>query len=213
MAIVAVPIVLVTIFLSRLGGTEAARELIEELRTMAGEWWAVPLYVIAYSICAVFLLPIGVLSVAGAVAWGWKLGGTIELFAATIAALFPYMLAHGRAAAWIERRIKKLGGTTPSFEGEHGTFVLLLLRIVPILPFVAMNYVAGLARVRTRDYVWTTFVGSIPSVFVFAYFIDTMTASAFGTASQLQLIGACVAFALMAIIARWLGRRFAALLR
>jgi uncharacterized membrane protein YdjX (TVP38/TMEM64 family) len=212
-AIVALPIGLAALFLANLGGTEAARTLIARLQAFASEWWAIPLFVVAYIVCSVFLLPIGVLSVAAAVAWGWKLGGTIELVTCTLAALVPYALAHGRAAAWIERRIAKLGGTTPSFEGENGTFVLLLLRIVPLMPFVAMNYVAGLARVRTRDYVWTTFLGSLPSVYVFAYFVDTMAAGATGAATQLRLLAACLAVAAMAIIARWLGRRFGLLPR
>ena len=212
-AIVAIPIGIVALFLGRLGGTHAARELIAELQSIATEWWAIPLFVVAYILFSVFLLPIGVLAAAAAVAWGWKLGGAIELVTCTIAALVPYALAHGRAREWIERRLAKLGSTTPSFEGENGTFALLLLRIVPLLPYVAMNYVAGLARVKTRDYVWTTFVGSAPSVFVFAYFVDTMAAGAMGAATQLRLLGACLAFAAMAIIARWLGKRFGAVLR
>jgi len=206
-AIVALPIALVAFFLGRLGGTDSARELITVLKSYAHEWWAIPLFVVIYIVFAVFLLPIGVLAAGCAVAWGWKLGGTIELFTCTIAALVPYALAHGRASAWIERRLAKLGSTTPSFEGENGTFALLLLRIVPLLPYVAMNYVAGLARVRTRDYVWTTFVGSMPATFVFAYFVDTMAAGAMGVATQLRLFGACLAFAALAVLARWL-RRF-----
>lgn len=212
-AIVALPIAAVAFLLSRLGGTDTAAALILELKRVAGQWWAIPAFVAAYVLFCVFLLPVGILSAAAAVAWGWKLGGAIELVTCTFAALVPYALAHGRASAWIERRLAKLGSTTPSFEGEQGTFVLLLLRIVPLLPFVAMNYVAGLARVRTRDYVWTTFVGSAPSVFVFAYFVDTLAAGAMGVATQVQLFAACAAAALMAIIARWLGRRFASRLR
>lgn len=207
MAIVAIPIAIVAFFLGRLGGTEAARELIAELQSIASEWWAIPLFVALYIVFSVFLLPIGVLAAAAAVAWGWKLGGAIELVTCTIAALVPYALAHGRAREWIERRLQKLGSTTPSFEGENGTFVLLLLRIVPVLPYVAMNYVAGLARVRTRDYVWTTFVGSAPSVFVFAYFVDTMAAGAMGAATQVRLLVACLAVAGFAILGRWLKRR------
>lgn len=212
-AIVALPIVVVALLLARLGGTDAAAALIVELKRVAGQWWAIPAFVALYVLFSVFLLPVGILAVAAAVAWGWKLGGAIELVTCTIAAMVPYALAHGRASAWIERRLAKLGAATPSFEGENGTFALLLLRIVPLLPFVAMNYVAGLARVRTRDYVWTTFAGSAPSVFVFAYFVDTMAAGAIGAATQMRLVAACVAVALMAIIARWLGRRFAGLLR
>ncbi|MFZ2491268.1 MAG: VTT domain-containing protein [Thermoanaerobaculia bacterium] len=205
-ALVALPLVVIAVVAARMGTEAAARWAVVELQAIAGEWWAIPAYALVYIIGSFLLLPVGVLAIAGALAWGWKLGGTIELLTCVVAALGPYYLAHGRAAPWIERKLARVGAKAPSFTGPDGTFVLLLLRVVPVLPFVAMNYVAGLAKVRTRDYVLTTF-GVAPSVYVFAYFIDTMAAAATGAATQLRLLLACAAVAVLLITGRVVAKR------
>lgn len=212
-AAVALPMMLVAFLMTRAGSLPVVNETINALQDVAGEWWAVPLFFVVYAAFAVLLLPVGLLSIVAAVAWGWKAGGAIELVACTAAAVIPFTLAQGRAAAWVKRRLARSGGQVPSFSGSDGTFILLLLRIVPLIPYVALNYLAGLARVRRRDFILTTALGSIPSVFVFAYFVDTMTAGAMGIATHARILGACVAVAILAIIGRVLARRVAARLR
>ncbi|HET7711344.1 MAG TPA: VTT domain-containing protein, partial [Thermoanaerobaculia bacterium] len=97
--------------------------------------------------------------------------------------------------------------TTSPFSEERTRFALLLLRILPLVPYVALNYLAGLARIRPRDYILTTFFGSIPSVFAFAYFIDTMRAGVTGAATQARVLAVCAGAAVIVIIARWLALR------
>lgn len=206
---IALPIVVVAFLAAYFGADVAARWAVGGLQRVAGLWWAIPAFVLIYIAGTMLLLPVGVLSIAAALAWGWKLGGTIELLTCVVASLGPYYLAHGRGAPWIQRRLDRLGATPPSFTGPDGTFVLLLLRIVPVLPFVAMNYVAGLARVRLRDYVLTTAVGIAPSVYIFAYFVDTMAAAATGAATQWRVLLACLGVALLAITGRLLTKKLA----
>ena len=51
-----------------------------------------------------------------------------------------------------------------------GIFLLLTVRIVPIIPFSAISYVMGSARVPFWRFMWTTFVGYIPLTALFVYF-------------------------------------------
>jgi uncharacterized membrane protein YdjX (TVP38/TMEM64 family) len=71
------------------------------------------------------------------------------------------------------------------------TSTLFLVRLVPILPFSAVNYLAGLAGVRPSPYIMSTLIGMIPSAFIFTYLVDTM---ATGDLSLLE-IGVRVALA------------------
>jgi uncharacterized membrane protein YdjX (TVP38/TMEM64 family) len=205
-AAIAIPIAIVAIVLANVQNLPFAREAMVWMRGIGGEWWAIPLFVLLYFACALLLLPVGLLSAAAALAWGWEVGGLFDLIACTLAALPPFHIAKRglprRVAAYLEKH-----GMT--FTTTPGFFPLLLLRIVPIVPYVALNYIAGLARFRLRDYVVATFVGSIPSAFLFAFFIDTLGDSATGAATQLRILGACAAVAALAIIGRW-GARFAA---
>lgn len=199
------PIVTVALIVGRLAGTPSAQRVVAAVQAAAGEWWAIPLFLAAYVAAALLLLPVGVLSVAAAVAWGWRLGGAIELVTCTLAALVPFYLARGPLAPWIERRL----GATPLLSRERSGFALLLLRILPLVPYVALNYLAGMARLRTREYVLGTFFGSIPSVFAFAYFVDTMAAGVTGAATQARVLAICAAAALGVLIARWIASRVA----
>ena len=199
---IVIPIVAVALVAARLAEIPAARALVTTIRTAGDVWWAMPLFVVLYFAFTIFLLPVGILSATAAVTWGWKIAGSLELVTCTIAALVPYLLARRGLAGWIERRIPR--ERVPELES---TYILFLLRLVPLVPFVALNYIAGATRVRLRDYVLTTFVGSIPSVFIFAYFIDTVASGAAGRATQMNIAIACVLVTLAAIVGRVVGRR------
>jgi uncharacterized membrane protein YdjX (TVP38/TMEM64 family) len=50
-----------------------------------------------------------------------------------------------------------------------GVTLLLAVRLVPIIPFSLISYVAGSARVPLPRFIWTTFVGYIPLTGLFVY--------------------------------------------
>ena len=204
-AIIGLPIAVVAIVLANMQRFPLVQELVGRMRDAGQEWWAIPLFFAVYCVLALFLLPVGMLSAAAALAWGWQVGGLIDLLAATVASIAPYLIARHRLPKRVEAYLAKHG---LSFEREPEFFPLLILRIVPVVPYVALNYIAGLARFRARDYVTATLVGSIPSCFLFAFFIDTLGDSAMGAATQLRILGACAAVAALAIIGR-VGVRYA----
>ena len=206
--LVALPIVVVTLLLQRV---PFAAEWIAAIREYGREWWAIPLFAVLYALFALLLLPLAPLSVAAALTWGWKIGGAIELVACVIGSIAPYHLARGGLSARLERFLERRGVATPSFAAERELYPLLLLRLVPIIPYAALNYLTGLMRFRFRDHLIATFLGSIPSTFLFVWFIDTLGGGAIGTATQLQIVAACVAIALFVVIGRaaavWVRRR------
>lgn len=203
--VIAVPIMVVAVLASRLEHLPQVRSFIVSMQSVDGEWWAVPLFLVAYGLFALFLLPVGVLSALAALVWGWRIGGAIDLAACTLSALPPFLLARGGLSQWMERRIRRQD--VPALDSP---FILLLLRIVPLVPYVALNYIAGSAtRIRTRDFVVMTFAGSIPSAFLFAWFVDTMAAGAVGAAEQARIFAVCGIIAAVAILLRLAADRLA----
>jgi uncharacterized membrane protein YdjX (TVP38/TMEM64 family) len=196
-------VVAVALVATRLGDIPAARAAIETMRAGANEWWAVPLFVALYALFTVLFLPVGLLSAAAALTWGWKVGATIELLTCTAVSIIPFFAARRGLAPWIQRRIAK--EHVPALESP---FTLFLLRVVPVVPYVALNYIAGATRVRLRDYVVTTFLGILPSTYLFAYFVDTMAGAAVGMATHAKIAAVCVAVAAMAILTRLVMKRF-----
>lgn len=200
---ITLPVILVAILATRLHDFPAARTVVETMRGGAGEWWAVPLFVAVYATFVLLLLPLGLLSAAAALTWGWQIGGAIELVTCTLASLVPFFIARRGLAPWVQRRIAM--EHVPALESP---FTLFLLRVVPVVPFVALNYIAGATRIRTRDYLLATFFGSIPSTFLFAYFVDTMAGAAIGAVTHMKIFAVCAAVALFAILGRYAVRRW-----
>ncbi len=57
---------------------------------------------------------------------------------------------------------------------KQGFNLLLFLRLVPVFPYLVVNYVAGFSRISLKDYILATFLGMIPGVFVYTYLFATV---------------------------------------
>lgn len=150
-------------------------DAIRYARTMRGNWWTAVAYIAVYAALNVLFIPTTLLSVASAVIWGWLLGGTIELLAATVGAMLPYALARWLGPDWTPSFSRSPFARLHSPDSDKFT-VLLILRLVPVIPYTALNYAAGLTRISAGQYALATFVGIIPSTFVFAFFVDSIAA-------------------------------------
>lgn len=170
---------------------------------MRGQWWAPLAFVAIYSLCAVIIFPTQPLSIAAVLIWGWRLGGLIELVAATIAAVFPYLIARGTGRRWIEPRLKQHARVAALLDRE-GFMLVLILRVTSMVPYPILNYLAGCSTVRLLPYVGATLLGMVPSVFIFAYFVEAVAAGLMRPREvALRVIGAGLLLALFAIAMRF----------
>lgn len=148
-------------------------ELARWARQHRDEWWTLPAYFIAYALLDILFIPTQALSVAAVLLWGWIKGGVVELFAATLGAVFPYLIARSALRESITARLSRHEKAARVLERE-GFTLLLILRVVPIIPYTILNYVAGLSALPLWRYLAATFLGMIPSVFIFAYFVEAV---------------------------------------
>lgn len=128
-------------------------------------WWAPVVTAALYVGFNLVGLPGSVLTIASGVVWGWLAGGSIALFGSILGTAVPYLLARSHApvigkrirrrAVWLHRLLEREGFTT-----------LLMLRLIPSLPYAVINYAAGFAGIRPRHYFSATILGTIPGVFV-----------------------------------------------
>lgn len=172
------------------------------LDAAAGQWWTLPAFIALYALLAVLFIPPQALSIAAVLLWGWQKGGAIELAAATISAMAPYALARGALRERVERAVGRYPDAARLLAEEAGT-ILLVLRLFPIVPYTALNYLAGLSSVRPLRYAAITLAGMVPSVFIFAYFVDVLmkgVAAPGAVAGRIFIAGALLA--LMVIAAR-----------
>lgn len=127
-------------------------------------------YMALYAIVVALSLPIAsVLTVLGGMLFGWILGGSSTVVAATIGATGIFLLAKSSLG---EALAAKAGPSLSKLRDgfhENALNYLLFLRLVPAFPFWLVNLAPALLGVKLRDYVIGTFLGIIPGTFAYAF--------------------------------------------
>jgi len=57
---------------------------------------------------------------------------------------------------------------------RNGFHIVLYLRIVPVIPYNALNLLAGASPIRFKDYFWASVIGMIPGTILFAFLGDSL---------------------------------------
>lgn len=139
-----------------------------------------PAFVAAYALATALGLPGSVLTIAGGAIFGFKLGALLNWMGASVGAALAYALARSLGTDAVHRLLGSRVPRLDAFTGRHGFLTVLRLRLVPVVPFNLLNFGAGLAGVRFRDYFLATLIGLIPGTLVYTYFADAMLAGAAG---------------------------------
>jgi uncharacterized membrane protein YdjX (TVP38/TMEM64 family) len=133
----------------------------------AGAWGPV-LFIVAYAVLTVLLVPGSPLTIAAGVLFGPFVGTLLVVVGATMGAVGAFLwgrrLGRDAVAALSGERFAKVD----DWLGERGLLAVLYLRLVPLVPFNLSNPVAGVTGVSLRDFTIGTGVGIIPGTFAFA---------------------------------------------
>ncbi len=147
--------------------------------------------------------------------FGPWLGTGVAVFGATVGATIIFLAARYAFADWVRAKfpgyVKKL---QDGFSRDAFTYVVIL-RLIPALPFFGINIATALLNVPVRAYFFGTLVGVIPGAYVYATVGDAIARAAadgvpsFSSLLTPEVIGAMVAFGLLAILP-WAYKRFIA---
>jgi uncharacterized membrane protein YdjX (TVP38/TMEM64 family)/rhodanese-related sulfurtransferase len=143
-------------------------DVVRQLAAEAGD--AAPLlFVVGYALASVLFLPGSILTVAGGALFGPVAGTFYSLTGATLGATLAFLVARYFASDWVARRT---GGRLAEFvrgvEAEGWRFVAFV-RLVPLLPFNALNYALGLTRIPLSHYVAASYVAMLPGAATYTY--------------------------------------------
>ncbi|HUP46648.1 MAG TPA: TVP38/TMEM64 family protein [Thermoanaerobaculia bacterium] len=148
-------------------------DLTEWLRAAGDTWWAPLVFIALYTLFNVFLIPATVLTLTAGVVWGWFFGGLWVLAASTAGSAVPYFIGRS-GAGWVAAKLEEKAGRLHRALRSEGFTSLLLMRLVPIVPYNLLNYAAGAAGIRPRHYLLATFIGTIPGIFIFTYLASSI---------------------------------------
>ncbi len=157
------------------------------------------IFVVIYSLRAVILvLPVGIMSLAGGLAFGQWLGWILILIGATLGSCFSFLIARYLGRGFIEERgwlnTGKIKAIDKGIE-KHGLRYILFMRLIPLFQYDAVNFGAGLSKMKFRDYAFGSFIGMAPGGF-----INAMLGSSLDNIISVQFFVALGLFVLLMFI-------------
>ena len=142
--------------------------LVRQLIAQAGDM-APLLFVAGYALATVLFLPGSVLTIAGGALFGPVAGTLYSLTGATLGATLAFLAARYLASDLVARRT---GGRLAEFVkgvAAEGWRFVAFVRLVPLLPFNALNYALGLTRIPLGQYVVASYLAMLPGAAAYAY--------------------------------------------
>jgi uncharacterized membrane protein YdjX (TVP38/TMEM64 family) len=149
--------------------SEWIASVVSQLATLGA--WGVVLFVGLYVIASVAMAPAFILTFAAGAVWGLWRGSILVYIGAVLGASAVYFLAarlvRTRVITWIDREPRL--AVVRRAVAEQGVWLMFLLRLSPLVPFVQLNYVLVLSGVRYRDFLIAT-LGMWPTIVMYVYY-------------------------------------------
>ena len=144
---------------------------------LRGNPWAPVIFVGIYATATALAVPGTILTLAGGAVFGFYWGTLYNFIAANIGANAAFFIARSLGGDAVGRLIGKDSKVLNKLDGivaRHGFRGLLTLRLIPLAPFNALNFGAGLMRLKWRDYAIATLVGILPGTAIYTFFADAL---------------------------------------
>jgi uncharacterized membrane protein YdjX (TVP38/TMEM64 family) len=87
----------------------------------------------------------------------------------TLGASLAFLFARYIAGKWIHSRYKDHLEKFNREIARHGSSYLLMLRLIPVLPFFVVNFLAGMTKMSLKRFLLTTAMGVLPGSVVYTY--------------------------------------------
>ncbi|HUG75925.1 MAG TPA: FAD-dependent oxidoreductase [Burkholderiales bacterium] len=123
---------------------------------------SVAAYFLLYVLVTALSLPGAVpMTLLGGALFGLLWGTVIVSFASTIGATLAFLVSRFVLRDWVQQRFgRHLRAVNDGFRREGG-FYLFTLRLIPAIPYVAINLVMGLVPMRLWTFYWVSQLGML----------------------------------------------------
>ncbi len=132
---------------------------------------------IVYSLAFLIYVLVTGLSIPGATAmtliYAWFFGFlramVLVSFASTAGAAMAFLLSRYLFRDWVQQRFGERLTTINAAMETEGPFYLFTLRLIPSVPFFAVNAVMGLTRIHLFTFWWVSQLGMLAGTAVYVY--------------------------------------------
>jgi len=163
-------------------------------------------YIAIFSIGPTIFFPSWVVTMAGGLAFGMVWGTVLSIVGATLGGTIAFLVSRFLGRDFVGKILKGRYRALDDRIAEHGFEVIFFLRLIPLVPFDVLDYIAGVSKIPTRKYIAATFLGIIPGTIVYVNFGTALTDMA-----SWRFAGAVTLLVLLAaapiVYKRWRGRK------
>ncbi|XP_009342169.2 TVP38/TMEM64 family membrane protein slr0305 [Pyrus x bretschneideri] len=138
--------------------------------------WGPLVLAVAYIPLTVLAVPASVLTLGGGYLFGLPVGFVADSIGATLGAGAAFLLGRTIGRSFVVSRLKDY----PQFRAvaiairRSGFKIVLLLRLVPLLPFNMLNYLLSVTPVPIGQYMLASWIGMMPITFALVYVGTTL---------------------------------------
>jgi pyruvate/2-oxoglutarate dehydrogenase complex dihydrolipoamide dehydrogenase (E3) component/uncharacterized membrane protein YdjX (TVP38/TMEM64 family) len=108
-----------------------------------------------------------ILTLAGGAIFGLKLGTVLVSFASTLGATVALLVSRFVFRDWVQTRFRTQLQTINTGVARDGAFYLFSLRLVPVVPFFAINLAMGLTAMPALRFAWVSQLGMLAGTIVY----------------------------------------------
>ena len=137
-------------------------------RVDAAGLWGPALFFAFYAGLALIPCPKALLTAAGGALFGLWAGAGLSLAGALVGAIISFGVGRLLGREAVDRLIRGRLARVDALLSDHGLAAVLVVRLVPLVPFIAINYASGLSGVRFRHYVLGSALGMVPGSLAYA---------------------------------------------
>lgn len=152
--------------------------------------WA-PWAFLAFKIVTIAIgIPTAPVTMVGGVLFGLPGGILLNMAGATIGAAIPLLLVRYFGRELVAHHLKGRWAMWDEAIARKGFWAILVLRLLPVIPFGLINFGSGLSRVGLASYLWATLLGTIPGVLIYTYMgVAATEGSLWGVVGALVVLG------------------------
>lgn len=165
-------------------------------------------YFAVFSLLTAACLPgAAVLMLLAGATFGLVWGSLLATLASTTGALLTMLAARHLLRPLVQRRMGERAAAFAGTVARDGAFYMLSLRLLPVIPFVPVNLMAGVVPLRASTFVWTSFVGMLPGTAAYVNAGRELAGldSLQGLVSP-GVLGALALLAAVPLVSRWVVR-------
>lgn len=120
-------------------------------------------------------LPVTPFTIAGGYIYGQAYGLAFSMIGTTLASIITFFISRYIFRDYIKKRLSTHYAGFDSRFDSGGVFTVAAMRIIPVLPFDAVGYVAGVSSIRFKNYLVGTLLGELPGAFVLTMLGNNLT--------------------------------------